>query len=203
MKKVHKVFHRIWRILTKRKGIYCIMGRKNEICPNVFLHELTTIGDYNYIGHYSMTLNAKIGNYCSIASNVKIGQMNHDLKCVSTSCHIFGPNRGVTEESGFSSPTIIENDVWIAANAVVKQGVTVGTGAVIGAGAVVTKDVPPYAIVGGVPAKIIRYRFDDETIKMLLDSKWWELPPKEAREVCKRLQLKVSVYSNQNRGVLC
>ena len=66
-------------------------------------------------------------------------------------------------------------DVWIGANALIKGGVSIGVGAVIGAGAVVVKDIPPYAIVGGVPAKIIKYRFPDDIIELLLLSKWWEL----------------------------
>lgn len=72
---------------------------------------------------------------------------------------------------------VIGNDVWIGCRAVIMAGVTIGDGAVIGSGAVVTKDIPPYAIVGGVPAKIIRYRFDDETIHRLLKVKWWNYEP--------------------------
>ncbi|WP_234463862.1 CatB-related O-acetyltransferase [Paracoccus caeni] len=74
------------------------------------------------------------------------------------------------------TPPIIGHDVWIGANAVITRGVKVGTGAVIGAGAIVTKDVPPYAIVGGVPAKLLRMRFDEETVAKLLASEWWDLP---------------------------
>jgi len=164
------------------------MGKGNKICSGAFLHEMTTIGNYNYIGNNSMFLNATIGNYCSIASNAKIGQMNHDLNCVSTSTHIFGPTHGITSFNGFIDPTIIENDVWIGANACIKQGVKVSTGAVVGANAVVTKNVPPYAIVAGVPAKIIRYRFDAPIIQKLLDSKWWELDISEAVKKCAQLQ---------------
>ena len=77
--------------------------------------------------------------------------------------------------------TIIGNDVWIGAKAIIRSGVTIGDGAVIGAGAVVTKDVPPYAIVAGVPAKIIRYRFDEELRKALLAAKWWDRDMTELR----------------------
>ena len=184
-----KTLRRIIRTVTGYKGVYCELGKGNKICRPAFLHELTTIGNYNYIGRYTMTLNAEIGNYCSIASGVKIGQGDHDLNCVSTSTHIYGPKHGITNHNDCAKKAVIGNDVWIAANAVVKQGVTVGTGAVVGAGAVVTKDVPPYAIVAGVPAKIIRYRFDEATIQMLLDSKWWKFSPKEAVKLCKELQI--------------
>ena len=75
--------------------------------------------------------------------------------------------------------TVIGNDVWIGKRAIIKAGVKIGDGAVVGAGAVVTKDVPPYAIVAGVPAKIIKYRFDEDTIAQLLKTKWWNLSDEE------------------------
>lgn len=183
-----KAFRRTFKTVIGKRGVYCTQGKGNKICRGVFLHEMTSLGNYNYIGHYTMTLNAEIGSYCSIASGVKIGQGDHDLKCVSTSTHIYGSKHGITNHNDCEKKTVIGNDVWIAANVCIKQGVNVGTGAVVGAGAVVTKDVPPYAIVAGVPAKVIRYRFDDETIKMLLESKWWELDEAAAVNKCAELQ---------------
>ena len=73
-------------------------------------------------------------------------------------------------------PVIIGNDVWIGRNAIIMDGVEIGSGAVVASGAIVTKDVPPYAIVGGVPAKVIRYRFDEQTIERLIESRWWDYP---------------------------
>lgn len=84
--------------------------------------------------------------------------------------------------------TYIGNDVWIAHNVSVKAGVTIGTGAAIGTGAVVTKNIPPYAIVAGVPAKIIRYRFDKRIICELLESKWWELSDDKLHDVGRHIK---------------
>lgn len=188
MNKIQKAMHRLFRIFCGKKGIYCRHGKGNSFGKYLFLHENTSVGSYNHIGNGTMTANARIGNYCSIAPYVKLGQMEHDISCVSTSTKIFGPKHGITSFTGDIEPTVIENDVWLAANVVVKQGVTVHTGAVVGAGAVVTKDIPPYAIAVGVPAKVIRYRFSDEIIAKLMESEWWNLEPEKARVLCDKLQ---------------
>jgi virginiamycin A acetyltransferase len=120
---------------------------------------------------------ASVGRYCSLndASFLLTGG-NHHLEFVST-CHFYWtmgighPETGIT-----NGPIVIGNDVWSGFGSLVQSGVTVGDGAVIAAGAVVTKDVPPYAIVGGVPARIIRYRFDETTRQALLRIRWWDWP---------------------------
>lgn len=187
--------HRAARILGGKKGVYCKLGKGNRFGKNLYLHERSSVGNYNYIGNGTMMLNADVGNYCSISFDVKLGQSEHDLKCVSTSSHIF---RHVTGRSFFRQKAVIEHDVWLAANVVVKQGCTVHTGAVVGAGAVVTQDIPPYAIAAGVPAKVIRYRFDANTINRLLESEWWTLPPEAARARCKELQEEIGQRENES-----
>lgn len=130
------------------------------------------LGDYSYLGEYCSVPNAYIGKYCSIGMRCSIGGWQHDYTKKSTSPRIYREilNKGYIDQK---LQVIIGNDVWIGDNAVILKG-TIGDGAVIGAGAVVTKDVPPYAIVAGNPAKIIKYRFSQERIEELLMEKWWE-----------------------------
>ncbi len=144
------------------------------------------IGAYSYVRHGSILTSVQwIGRYCSIATNVVIGAGEHPTNWLSTHPFQHGNSAVVrrrAEVDGFRylkppepPPGVgIGHDVWIGTGAVIKRGVTVGNGAVVGAGAVVTKDVPPYAIVGGVPAKIIRYRFSHEIINRMLRVGWWD-----------------------------
>ena len=192
-----KLFHRLLQCLKLKKGVCCKKGERNRFSHNCYLHEMATVGNSNFFGEYVKVMNAKVGNYCSIADGVKIGLMEHDLNCISTSWRIFEPKQGLSDHTGWLAPAIIENDVWIASNAVIKQGVTVHNGAVIGAGAVVVKDVPPYAIVGGVPAKIIRYRFSPEVTQLIEESKWWDYPEWEARKICKQLKERIEEINNR------
>jgi acetyltransferase-like isoleucine patch superfamily enzyme len=135
---------------------------------------------YSFCGYDCELINCHIGSFCSIANGVIIGGANHPTNWVSTSPVFYKGTDSVKKKFSehlreLDRLTIVENDVWIGSRVIIKQGVRIGTGAVIGMGSVVTKDVEPYSIVVGTPAKMIRKRFDDSTIKMLLDSKWWEL----------------------------
>lgn len=138
------------------------------------------IGKYTY-GYESSTIAAGtvIGSFCSIASGTKIGLMNHPLDFVSTHPFLYYKSRNFIEndKSIDQKPSpVIEDDVWIGSNVVILPGVTIHRGSVIAAGAVVTKDVPPYSIVGGIPAKLVKYRFDEEIRNKLLKINWsnWE-----------------------------
>jgi len=126
---------------------------------------------------------SEIGAYCSIAPGAKIGGLGrHPTDWISTHPAFYSTlgqaglafaDKDMVDEC---VQTKIGNDVWIGTNAIIMDGVTVHDGAVIGAGAVVTKDVPPYAVVGGVPAKVIRYRFSDEIIDEIRSLQWWDWP---------------------------
>ena len=144
-----------------------------------------TIGAYSHTNHNTTVRDADIGKFCSISWNVSIGGTDHNYKSAST----FNPswwNDFFDHPEGlrtFEYPRCqIGNDVWIASGANILRKVKVGDGAVIGAGAIVTKDVPPYAIVTGVPAKVVKYRFPEETIEKLLKIKWWDWPKEVIRE---------------------
>lgn len=135
------------------------------------------IGKYTY-GYRINDIgrNSTIGAFCSIAAGVKIGLMNHPTQYVSTNPFLYYMNRGFLKENKNIDAKIgshIGSDVWIGNNAVIIPGIHVGNGAVIAAGAVVTKDVAPYEIVGGVPARHIKWRFEEEIRNALNDSEWW------------------------------
>jgi len=155
------------------------------------------IGSYTYCKN-TLVQNATIGNYCSIAIDVIIGLGNHPTDKFSTSPIFYRRINSLKikildKDLDFDEykPIIIGSDVWIGARAIIMDGVNIGHGAIIAAGAIVTKDVPAYAIVGGVPAKIIKYRFSKKTIAKLLQSKWWEKDAKEVFTLNKELNAKL------------
>ncbi|MBQ3559436.1 MAG: hypothetical protein IJA07_08000 [Agathobacter sp.] len=152
-------------------GKKCKLERRTMVFNSV-------IGSLTSIGVGGMVRYAKIGKVCSIAWNVSIGGAEHDYKKLTISSFPYDPAFGISEggvEHWYNKPVEIGNDVWIAANACITRGVTIGDGAVIGAGSIVTHDVPAYEIWAGVPAKKIGQRFSDEIIAELLELKWWDL----------------------------
>lgn len=129
-----------------------------------------------YTGRNTSIWYAKIGKFCSISWNVSIGGANHDYRKVTQHSFLYTKNQGLIDKplyDRFSEHCKIGNDVWIGCHAVICRGVVIGNGAVIGAGSVVTHDVPPYTIVAGIPARIIKKRFSNNIIEMLNEVKWW------------------------------
>jgi virginiamycin A acetyltransferase len=140
-----------------------------------------TLGRHSYTGPQGVLMKCKIGAFSSIAWGVSIGGAEHDYEKLTTHAFLYNSidklcPKGPPIYDRFGNDCSVGSDVWIGANVTVVRGVTVGDGAIIGAGAVVTRDVAPYSIVAGVPAKLIKYRFSDEIIERLLAVKWWNLP---------------------------
>lgn len=146
-----------------------------------------TIGSYSYIASNATVSMTKIGRFCSIGPYLMSGYGDHPVDWLSTCPVFFSTFRqcGITfsEKNFFKerNPIEIGNDVWIGARVFIRDGVKVGNGAIIAAGAVVVKDVPDYAIVGGVPAKVIRYRFTAENIEALSSISWWNWSEEKLR----------------------
>ena len=164
---------------------------------NDFIHDPREFQKNNVLYHYPINKDRLIiGKFCSIACGAKFlfNSANHKMASLSTyTFPLFFEEWGLKKENVAQAwdqkgVIMIGNDVWIGYEAVILSGVTIGDGAVIGCRAVVTKDVPPYTIVGGVPAKPIRKRFDEETIKELQKIKWWDWPEEKITEKIQAIQ---------------
>lgn len=156
------------------------------------------LGSFSYVVSGFMC-GVTVGRYCSFGEDVQIGRQSHPVDWVSTSPFTYMKSSNILDcnlnDSGYQgetnnkkpptqlSHTIIGNDVWIGHGAIVMPGVTIATGAIIAAGSVVTKDVEPYSIVGGNPARHIKFRIDEALIPKLLESKWWEYSPNDLCEL--------------------
>jgi acetyltransferase-like isoleucine patch superfamily enzyme len=163
-----------------RIGRHAIVRRGSEVEGDVIL------GDYSYIsGPRSYVEAARIGKFCSIARQVVIGPGEHKLTAVTTHPFPVAPTYGGIAASARpqtqKAPVVIGNDVWIGINAVILRGVTIGDGAVVAANAVVTRDVPPYTVVGGTPARRIKDRFAPEVVEALQRIRWWDWSEEDLR----------------------
>lgn len=158
----------------------CDLGERSTLQRYSLMYS-TKLGRYSYTGRNFTSWHCEIGAFCSVSWNVSIGGANHDYTKVTTHSFLYGRdysdiNGGNEGYDRFTDKCVIGNDVWIGCNAVIARGVSVGDGAVIGSGAIVTKDVEPYTVVAGVPAKPIKKRFSEDVTEILCQSRWWEFP---------------------------
>ncbi|MBO0767089.1 MAG: hypothetical protein J2O48_00245 [Solirubrobacterales bacterium] len=165
------------------------IGRRCEILEDT-IFEYSKLGDYSYIGQRCMVADAEIGRFTAIAANVRIGAPNHPLGRVAQHRFTYCPEYyfdDATRDAGFfhdrhQNRVTIGNDVWIGHGVIVLPGVRVGDGAVLAAGAVVSRDVDPYTVVGGVPARLLRRRFEQRIARRLQAIAWWNWPDELIRE---------------------
>lgn len=171
---------RIGKSVTLAGGNYVGGGTELQYCDVGYMTYFSSGCDFSHVA---------FGKYCSIGPNCQVMRGKHPTSGFVSTCPAFYtaertsgkcyvrenkyPEYSYVDEARQMS-VLIGNDVWLAANVTIVGSVTIGDGAIVGAGAVITKDVPPYAIVGGVPAKVIRYRFSPEQIQWLLNLKWWD-----------------------------
>ena len=157
------------------------LGRFTEIKERVAFSD-AELGDYSYVERQAEVIYAKIGKFCCIAANTRINALEHPLERVSQHKMTYRANEyflGAKLDSEFRARrqgTLVEtgNDVWIGHGAIIKPGVKIGHGAVVAAGAIVTRDVLPYAIVAGVPAKFMRWRFEPKISARIISLAWWD-----------------------------
>lgn len=165
----------------------------------------SSVGQYSYLGNNCVFTNTTIGRFCSISSNVEVITGTHPSSIFgSTHPSFFAVNtpngKGFVDDNIFKEHKLtdsgrsleIGNDVWIGAHVKILEGIKIGDGAIVAAGSVVTKDVEPYTIVGGVPAKVIRYRFDESVIKSLCVMKWWNWP-------IEKIKAKATLFNDVNK----
>ena len=165
------------------KGSFRSFSDDTKISKHVRIYSKTSLrnsslGKYSYVSSNSKIMNAKIGNFCSIGQNVSIGGFGDHIRSFSTHPAFYSKHvtKNFYESKGFNHYKKVEigHDVWIGNNVLILDGLKIGNGAIIGAGAVVTKDVLPYSIIGGVPAKVLKMRFDEQTILKLQNLNLWE-----------------------------
>ena len=153
------------------------IGYSCSINSEVVINNNCRVDNYSYVNSGTKLGYVSIGKFCSIGSDCEIGMQNHPIGFISTSPRTYGPKsifNNSAHYNEFESLVIIGNDVWVGSKVIIMQGVIVGDGAIIGAGAIVTKNIEPYSIVAGAPAKEIRKRFSKKEIEFLQNLKWWD-----------------------------
>lgn len=166
------------RVESEQVSLQARLGRRVQIGSGVRVSAGVVIGDYSYVNHDTEIRSGIIGKFCSIAPSVTIGPPEHPKGFFSTHPATYlEPGYGIVDVGlpyEMRPPPEIGNDVWIGTGAIILRGVRIGDGSIVAANAVVTRDVEPYGIVGGVPARRIGCRFDESTVNRMLEAKWWE-----------------------------
>lgn len=177
------------------KGFFYAVKRILRIPSDIFNHnkvhsstriaggtslKFCTIGKHNYIARRNSLYNVEVGNYCCFGPDIHIGGMQHSYWWYSMSPLL-------SDECKSPERTIIGNDVWLGAGCIIKQGIKIGDGAVVGAGSFVNKDVEPFSIIVGSPAKLLKYRFDEDVREAIVKSGYWDKNPEEAKQILNEL----------------
>lgn len=178
LRKIEYLISKLIKKLHLRSIVNSDIHKTSKICAGSQIINVK-MGKYSDVGYDCTIINTDIGPFCSFGANIVIGGAGHTVDWVSTS-PVFNENKDHLPQKfsyhkfNLESKTSVGADVWIGNYVLVKSNITIGHGAIIGMGSVVTKDVPPYEIWGGNPAKFIKKRFNDETINELLKMKWWD-----------------------------
>lgn len=210
IKTIYFGYHKLV-VQNKNKGMDLRLGfgcklKNTEVGFRVYIGENSvlnnsSINDFSYVNSNVKIRDTKIGKFCSIGPNVKIVLGSHPLNFISTHPSFYSNNKpfvGFSNTMHFDEfkPVVIQNDVWIGEDVLIPGGIKIGNGAVVLARSVVTKDVEPYAIVGGVPAKVIKYRFDSETINKINKSEWWNWDEEKLNELSKTFLDPITFINN-------